>query len=87
MLIPGTPLYNDAEKGIFEELNSEELLNEAHDIIKGLNLCKTIFRSNHASNYLPLEGRFPQDKERLLKILEHGIKGEINLRPEFMRGL
>lgn len=87
MLIPGTPLYEEREQGEFEELNSIDLLKEAYGIIKELKLEKTIFRSNHASNYLSLEGRFPQDKERLLKTLKSAISGGIKLRPEFLRGL
>ena len=87
MLIPGTPLYEDAERGKFEELNSKELLVEAHDIINGLELNKTIFRSNHASNYLPLEGRFPADKNKILERLKAAIDGNMFLKPEFLRGL
>jgi radical SAM superfamily enzyme YgiQ (UPF0313 family) len=87
MLIPGTPLYKECKEKRFKELNSHELLAEAHSIIKGLELEKTIFRSNHASNYLSLEGRFPQDKNKLLNNLDLAIKGEINLRPAFSRGL
>ena len=87
MLIPGTPLYEEAEKGIFKELNSDELLREACEIIRGLELKKAIFRSNHASNYLALEGRLPQDKEKLVVMLEGAMSGQIALRPEFLRGL
>lgn len=87
MLIPGTPLYEERNKKRFTELNSHELLVEAQTIIKGLELEKTIFRSNHASNYLSLEGRFPQDKNNLLKNLELAIIGETDLRPEIARGL
>lgn len=87
MLIPGTPLCEEAQKGIFEELDSSELLQEAYKIIQGLELERTIFRSNHASNYLALEGRFPQDKERLLVMLEAAMNGEITTRPESLRGL
>lgn len=87
MFIPETPLYEEAQKGDFEELSSLELLNEAYDIIQGLKLEKTIFRSNHASNYLALEGRLPHDKDTLLGILQDAMKGEVALKPEFLRGL
>ena len=73
MLIPGTPLYEAARRGDFEELDSHELLRQARDIIQGLELEKTIFRSNHASNYLSLEGRFPQDKGKLLTMFSFPI--------------
>ncbi len=87
MLIPGTPLYRDSINGKFEELTSMELLNEAYNIIKGLELDKTVFRCNHASNYLPLEGRLPQDKNRLLSTIESALNGKISLKPDFLRGL
>jgi len=87
MVIPGTPLAEEARRGEFEELNSTELLKESYEIIKGLDLKKTIFRSDHASNYLALEGSFPKDKIALLNILESAIGGEIRLKPESLRGL
>ena len=86
MLIPGTPLYQDAQSGRFEELNSVELLMETRNIITGLELKHTVFRSDHASNYLPLEGRLPADKEKLLILLNEALHGQIKLRPEFLRG-
>ncbi|MCL6591635.1 MAG: radical SAM protein [Firmicutes bacterium] len=87
MLIPGTPLFEEARRGEFQELSPLELLREAHDIVAGLNLDKTIFRSDHASNHLPLEGRFPADKGRLLRALKMGLEGQVRLKPEFLRGL
>jgi hypothetical protein len=87
MLIPQTALYKEAQSADFEELSPLELLKEAHDILQGLELERTIFRSNHASNYLALEGRLPHDKDRLLVILQDAMKGEVALKPEFQRGL
>ena len=87
MLIPGTDLFNQVQRSEFKELNSLEMLKQSYSIIKGLDLRKTIFRSNHASNYLSLAGRFPQDKEDLLSTLRLAINGEVELRPEFLRGL
>ena len=87
MLIPGTELYRAEQRGEFEELSPGELLQEMRDIIAGLELRRTVFRSDHASNYLPLEGRLPQDKERLLRVMDEAIIGKTRLRPEFLRGL
>lgn len=87
MLIPGTELYKEAENGDFQELNAAELLLEARSIIAGLELEKTVFRCDHASNYLPLEGRFPADQGRLLRTIDEALGGERRLRPEFLRGL
>ncbi|MFH1996282.1 MAG: radical SAM protein [Candidatus Omnitrophota bacterium] len=87
MAIPGTALDDEIQRGDFEELSSAELLKEAYDILSGLALEKTIFRSNHASNYLPLAGRLPRDKAALLGSLRSAIRGEVDLKPDFMRGL
>ena len=62
-------------------------MQETYDIISGLELKKTIFRTDHASNYLSLEGRFPHDKEMLLSSINRALNGESALRPEFFRGL
>jgi len=87
MLIPGTELHMKVEKGDFQELKPLELLKECHDIIENLDLKKTIFRSNHASNFLRIEGRFPQDKGKLLDLLQKAIAGKTRLVPDFLRGL
>lgn len=87
MLIPGTLMHKEAKRGKFEELGALELLKESSDILKGLLMEKTVFRTNHASNYLPLEGRLPKDKDNLLDIIELALEGKVNLRPEFSRGL
>ena len=45
-----------------------------------------IFRSNHASNALPLAGNLPRDKDRLIKELVAAQQGEIPLIPTWARG-
>ncbi|HBE77443.1 MAG TPA: radical SAM protein [Firmicutes bacterium] len=87
MLIPGTPLYRSAQKGDFKELNPSELLIEERSIIAGLTMNGTVFRSDHASNYLALEGRLPADKTKLLTIIDAAISGHGHLKPERCREL
>ena len=87
MVIPGTPLAEEVRRGDFTELEPEELLKEAYAMIRGLELERTVFRSDHASNYLALEGTFPKDKPALLKVLEAAMDGKITLRPDLARGL
>jgi radical SAM superfamily enzyme YgiQ (UPF0313 family) len=87
MVVPGTPLAQKVADGEFRELTSYELLREAYDIIKGLELSQTVFRCDHASNYLALEARLPHDKEKLLGSLKAALRGEVLLRPEIFRGL
>ena len=87
MVIPGTPLAKEIRSGDFQELDPMGLLRESYEIIKGLDLKQTIFRSNHASNHLALEGSLPKDKMVLLRILKSALDGEVGLRPEIFRGL
>jgi radical SAM superfamily enzyme YgiQ (UPF0313 family) len=87
MLIPGTEAYAEAQKGQFEELSPSELLQETYEIVEGLELKATVFRADHASNFLPLEGRLPADKGRLLSTIDLALKGKTVLKPEYLRGL
>ncbi len=87
MLVPGTELHARYANGQFELPSPHEMLEELGVIVENLELDGTIFRANHASNYLPLSGRFPQDKRRLLEEIRSGLDGRHRLRPEFLRGL
>lgn len=90
IIIPGTILWKKRERGEFKELTPFEYLEEMGVIISNLNLYNgCIFRSNHASNYLPIGGRLPEDKEEILKFIKEVIsrKDTSLLRPEFLRGL
>lgn len=85
--VPGTPLFEDVAAGRFDVLQPEETLAELRTIIEHLELTGAVFRSNHASNYLPLGGRLPADKARLLEAIDAARAGRIPLRPEWARGL
>ena len=75
--------------GEFEELNILELLVEQKIFIQNLELKETVFRSDHASNYLVLKGILNRDKKGLLYELEQAIEAPemAGLREEWMRGL
>ncbi|MBT3391477.1 MAG: radical SAM protein [Chloroflexi bacterium] len=89
MLVPGTKLHSQWQSGEFQLLEPEEMLAELRQVIghtDGLTQC--VFRTNHASNYLPLKGTLPQDKKRLLQTLDASLaQGKGALRPESWRGL
>lgn len=89
MLIPGTELHRRWECGVFRLMEPEELLAELGRVVTGLDgLSRCIFRSNHASNYLPLAGTLSRDKERLLAELDQArAQGPSALRPEGWRAL
>lgn len=87
MLVPGTPLHADYEKGGFELPSPMEMLAELKTMIEHTNLSGGLFHANHASNYLPIRARLPKDKEDTILLIEQALNGRVALKPEFMRGL
>lgn len=71
----------------FEELSVEQVLEETALLIRGMDVTSTEFRSNHASNHLPLKGVLNRDREALLAMLHRGKEDPSLWRPEWMRGL
>jgi radical SAM superfamily enzyme YgiQ (UPF0313 family) len=86
-VIPGTPIAKLSERGRFELPDVRGLLRELRTFVAGAEPTDAVFRTNHASNYLPLEGILPRDRAELLATLEQALAGEIPLRPEWARGL
>jgi radical SAM superfamily enzyme YgiQ (UPF0313 family) len=86
-VIPGTPLARMEEKGRFEMPEVGTLLRELRTIVAESQPRNTLFRTNHASNYVPIAGRIPEDREALLATIDAALTGDVPLRPEFMRGL
>lgn len=87
MLIPGTPLYEDFERGAFQLPTERELLLELREMIVHTHLTMGLFFSNHASNYLPIRAKLPRGKREALSLIDRAIRGEISLKPEWMRAL
>lgn len=89
MLEPEAPLIRHVQSGNFRLLNPWEVLRELQIMIENLDVLDCVFRSNHASNYLPLKANLPTEKEPLLETLARVIKDnrEDHLRPENWRGL
>ena len=87
MLIPGTPLYEDFLAGRFQLPDERELLVELREMIAHTNLTRGLFFSNHASNYLPVKARLPRGKQEALDLIDRALKGEVGLRPEWLRAL
>jgi len=86
-VVPGTPIATLAERGKFELPDIRGLLEELRLFVAGAGPTGAIFRTNHASNYLPLAGRLPRDRERILQVLDDALAGRVALRPEWSRGL
>ncbi|OQY11683.1 MAG: radical SAM protein [Desulfobacteraceae bacterium 4572_19] len=87
MLIPGTPMYDDYTSGEFSLPTPEEMLLELKIMIENTNLTNGLFHANHASNYLPIRAKLPQDKKATIELINKALKGKINLKPEHMRAL
>ena len=73
----------------FEPLDQHGLFVELQRFMSQLELNKTVFRSDHASNYLPLKGALGADKQRMLAQLQQAIEhpDTMALRQEWQRGL
>jgi radical SAM superfamily enzyme YgiQ (UPF0313 family) len=89
MLVPGTPLHKDWEEGRFKLITPFQSLAELKTIIENVKLTDCFFTANHASNYLPIKARLPQQKAAMLKLINEVLEsGDMSrLRPEFTRAL
>jgi radical SAM superfamily enzyme YgiQ (UPF0313 family) len=87
MLVPGTPLYEDYLTGRFRLPDQSGILRELREMIAHTELTGGLFFSNHASNYLAIKARLPGGKQEALGLIDRALRGEIGLRPEWMRGL
>ena len=85
----GTDRYQQGFQGEFEALGQHGLFQEMYWLLDTLELENTIFRSDHASNYLVLKGTLNRDKPRLIQTVRNALDNpaEANLRPEWLRGL
>ncbi len=87
MLLPGTSLGDKALAGGFDLPDAASMLAELREMIAYTNLSGGLFYANHASNYLPIKARLPQDRERTLALIDHALAGKVSLRPEWSRAL
>jgi len=89
MLEPGAPLYSEWQRGQFILASPFQCLDELRQIIAHSKFTNCFFTSNHASNYLPLRLRLPQQKDEALRFLDKviGTKDHRTLTPEYLRAL
>ena len=80
--------------GNYQPLTPREGLEELRLFLENIDITsnRTVFRSDHASNYLVLKGRLGRDKKKLLDQLDTVLDAPkeqdvFNLRPEWARGL
>ncbi len=86
-VVPGTPLATLAARGRFAVPAVPELLRELRTMVAHAAPTDAVFRTNHASNYLPLGGRLPRDRARIVATIDAALDGRIPLRRESQRGL
>ena len=87
MVEPGTPLYDWVRDGEFQLLTQPQVLRETRLLVENLDSPGSVFRMNHASNYLVLKGTLNQDKEAMLRTIDAAEHDLSRLRPEEWRGL
>ena len=83
----GTPLGDDVLAGRFKVYGPDHVLEECRLLIEHLDVDPLHFTSNHASNYLPLKGSLPEDREKFLSLIDQALEGKIRLRKTLNRGI
>lgn len=81
------PLKKWVEEGTFQLLTPKEVLEETLLTVSAFDSPGTIFRMNHASNYLTLRGTLNQDKDAMISRIKEGQKHLSDLKPEAWRAL
>lgn len=89
MTPPGTRISEMVQNGEFEPMDPMDILKELKTLVENLDLTSCVFRTNHASNYLPIRGTLNRDKKEILKVLSSVLETEdsSSLRPGYLRGL
>jgi len=87
MVEPGTPLFDWVQDGSFRLLTPAQVLQETKLLVEALDSPGSVFRMNHASNYLVLKGTLNEDKAAMLAEIERAKKDMSRLRPEAWRGV
>ena len=87
MVERGTPLEQWVREGSFTLLEPLEVLKETELFLQRVDSPGTVFRANHASNYLTLKGTLNDDRPALLAQISAALEGRRDLKPEFLRAL
>jgi radical SAM superfamily enzyme YgiQ (UPF0313 family) len=86
-VVPETPIAGLEARGRFELPTVRTMFEELRTMVDEARPTDAVFRSNHASNYLPLRGNLPADRERVVAVIDEALAGRVALRPEWARGL
>ena len=86
MIEPGTEMYDQYNRGEIELLTPHEVLDETELFIRSVDAEGTMFRSNHASNYIPLGGTLNGERDKILGQIEISRR-KSKFRPDVFRGI
>ena len=81
----GTPLRDWVQEGKFHLLTPAQVLQETKLMVESFDSPGSVFRMNHASNYLSLKGTLNEDKEAMLAQIRRAERHMETLRPEGWR--
>lgn len=89
LMMPLMDEYRKLMGSGWEPIDKIDTLREIRGLVAGLDLEGCVFRTNHASNYLPLKGMLSEDRTKLLEVIDEAISrpDTFPLRPEWLRGL
>ncbi|MDR2018125.1 MAG: radical SAM protein [Syntrophobacterales bacterium] len=89
IVVPGTVLAEEVQKGTFKVPDPYQLLEELYIMLQNTNVTRMFFASNHASNYLPVKAWLPEEKEAILRAIKQVLnrRDPSLLRPEYLRAL
>lgn len=87
MLTPNTPLFEASRRHEFSLPSPTQMLEELALMLAATGLTNGYFHANHASNYLPIKAKLPDDKETTLQLIDRALQGKVSLKPEYLRGL
>lgn len=71
---PNSPIYEAMREGCFQSASPETILKETQLLLEELRVTSQ-FLSDHISNLLPLHGKLPGEKEKMIRIVDDALKG------------
>jgi len=89
IVVPGTPIEKEIKTGRLVLPTPFALIQELETMVLHSEFTQCFFASNHASNYLPLRIRMPEEKKEALQKIREVLrrKDPELLRPEYLRAL
>ncbi|MBU5434903.1 radical SAM protein [Pseudoflavonifractor sp. MSJ-37] len=87
MAEPGTELGEQVARGEFQLITGEEALMETRLLLEHLDVDPLHFTCDHASNYLPLKGGLPEDRDAMIAAIDRALQDKDLMRSEYGRAL